>query len=423
MQNDGVLKLVKKLLLGDKKSSGSQSDSDGNLELSAGKINFFNLADIRNRLGPKWPQYSKKISIVVEKTIKQNISDQDVLNKVDEENYMIVFSGLSLKNARFKCAIIADEIERNLNYKNELNGEIIIKTVVITLDNNIRISELNKKEIWNRISSLLDGAEKTKSDSIVDQGSNGSKSLNLSEVGWAFRPIWNVENKLVASYRCSPFWYSDDGIVYYGVSTALDHESGIDFMSIDIQTLERAIKGVRELIAEGKSSYVTVPVRLSTLGQRSSRSHYLNICRNIPTRNRDRLIFELVDISQQYKHMAHRIVEMLRPYGRNVVCMTEYGCSDLSQFKGKGLSIVGLSIPHKGLSEKVIIEELGRFSDQAKKIGVKTYADGIQSMSLIAAASCNGFTFLVGKEFELDLRNPQEVYPLSLESMYGHMLS
>ncbi len=414
-----------------------QANFDGS-KLAAGKLNFLSLDKMRNRLGAEWPRYAKAIYEITEDVIKRNLSKRDIFCKVDEENYLIVFAGLSDKNARLKCAIIADEIEHKLLRKDGAYEGFTIKTVVASLDGKIEINELDRGKIWQRIGSLLDDVEASQdaTESAMDMDRKAdpfpgdlpvatrAEQMKHPGINWAFRPIWNIETKLVSTFRCSPFWHSSDGEICFGDTPELADGTEVDLDDLDVQTLAESAKAIHQLLTKKEQGYVTVPVRFSTMEQKSSRGAYLDFCRSIPNKIRSFLVFELMEIHPQSTQKSIRqVVDILYSYGRSVVGKVDFGTTDMTNLKETGITIIGTDISNLDLSEKEIIERLDFFASTAEKLGVKTYLSGAHSMSLLAAAACNGFTYLESKDIQSTLSEPRGAFPLDVASMYEHRLS
>src|SRR3546814_8336032 len=93
---------------------GAQRASALPERLPAGTMQLIGLGGVKQQLGDKWGQRSEQIIGLVEGIYRRRLDATDVFYKVDDENYLILFTRLGRQEAAFKAKVIADEIQKQI---------------------------------------------------------------------------------------------------------------------------------------------------------------------------------------------------------------------------------------------------------------------------------------------------------------------
>lgn len=83
-------------------------------DVAAGRFSLIGLAQIRQKLGPRWPQLAQKVHAVAETVINRHLLKGDVFERCSDDSYLVLFARLDKAQADFKCRVISKEIARHL---------------------------------------------------------------------------------------------------------------------------------------------------------------------------------------------------------------------------------------------------------------------------------------------------------------------
>lgn len=123
-------------------STGAKSALPGG-KIPAGTLQLIGLQNVREMLGPRWPQRSEHIHGLIESIFRRKLDPTDVQYKVDEENYLILFTHLGRQEAAFKAKVIADEIQRLVAGDMPEQQDLIVTSNVADVDRSLVIEKID----------------------------------------------------------------------------------------------------------------------------------------------------------------------------------------------------------------------------------------------------------------------------------------
>jgi hypothetical protein len=91
---------------------------------------------------------------------------------------------------------------------------------------------------------------------------------------------------------------------------------------------------------------------------------------------------------------------------------------EIKYLKPSGVHAVGVDLGALSASESQVFEMLEQFAAKASHHGLKCYAHGLASMSLITAAVCAGYDHLAGQAIAKPVDSLQGIRPISIQTMY-----
>src|SRR4051812_17922301 len=108
---------------------------------SAGKMTVLGLDCIRTLLGERWDKTSLSVHRFFESKLQREMRPGDLLYRLDELSYLVVFRRLSVAEAQAKCIAIADQVCRLLF--GEDAETVRIRSVVGTVDNRLLLKDVD----------------------------------------------------------------------------------------------------------------------------------------------------------------------------------------------------------------------------------------------------------------------------------------
>lgn len=150
-------------------SAASAKSASANLKstlpggkIPAGTLQLIGLQNVREMLGDRWLQRSVHIHGLVESIFRRRLDPTDVHYKVDDENYLILFTHLGRQEAAFKAKVIADEIQKLVAGDMPEQQDLIVTSNVADVDRSLVIEKIDSlKDLVDYVRSQTAPAPKT----------------------------------------------------------------------------------------------------------------------------------------------------------------------------------------------------------------------------------------------------------------------
>jgi hypothetical protein len=106
--------------------------------ISAGKLQFLGLGQIKEKVGRKWPEVEKKVYQIIESVISKHLSQGDIFLFYKGDTYVILFAKDTPEESTAKSELIAEEIRHLLfGQKEKAVREIDVIQSTATIDTRI----------------------------------------------------------------------------------------------------------------------------------------------------------------------------------------------------------------------------------------------------------------------------------------------
>lgn len=226
-------------------------------------------------------------------------------------------------------------------------------------------------------------------------------------------PMWWAKKRTVGGYVVEPVVRSGSGWERHFASSAAEPDM------LDLPVVARGILRIQEQIAAGKSSIVVVPVHWAYLDHARPRERYIAFCGRLPEAARHLLVLEVTGMPEDL--MQSRVEErisQLRPCCRAVTCRVRLGRRDFSQFKKLPIYAIGVDMGELPDYERGIIPGLDAFMDAVEPHGLKTFANGLNTKSLLVAAQAAGVDFVSGHVIPDSDQAPLGIRDFTIADLY-----
>lgn len=427
--------------------------------LTAGGINIIGLSGIKKHFGDKWPKMADKVHAIVRQSISRHLSQDDVFTSYQDTAYIIVFSRLTPDQGQLKCALIAEEISRRIF--GEKANPSLIEVAVTTMDaeKGVSISRLDLEEFSKKIDhGQLKGVKRHEIFTPSDpprapssrpvgsmEGASGEeageekiakfreeveflaklspqekKEYSFGRLKFVYRPMWLVKKGVMAAHVCIPARISSEGTVLVGSAAVLASPGSHANAEHDCSCLIEAANELNLLMSQGRKPVLIVPVHYVTLTEPKHRSEYRKITKSMPKDFHDRLLFEVIGIPQGApRNRLEESILLLKSSNDNSLIRVRLDNKDFTKFSGLGFYAVGFDISNLDEPEAKLVDGINRFAERAEQQGLKIYARGLKTKSLISAAVCAGYDYIDGDPVTSPVETPGETAPFSIKTLYG----
>jgi hypothetical protein len=389
--------------------------------LQAGRVSVIGLDKVKERLGKNWSRLAERASRIARNTVERYLLPGDIFTVVQETNYVIVFAQLDSECARMKCTLMADEIMKALLGEDGAN--------LITVD--LSLAELDARDeagagAW--LTRLLGGAAKPADpDAEADKakqvpGAAIARRDPLDGVRYIFRPMWDTTHDVLSLFNCIAALPSSDETGYSEVDLSIADAE-------DVARLDDAVQGcvlteLARIAREGGKLLLGLPVHFETLAAAARRRRYLDVlARALTLQQAKQLVIEILDVPDGVPQS--RMMEFttpMKPLCRGLVARARTEAADLAALRGSGIVAAGCKLPAGSVPEMMLMQQMNRFNRAAEKAGMPTYARGLRTLSLAAAAVGAGFRYIDGEGVAKLVEHPGRVVGFTLLDVYRPIL-
>ena len=276
-----------------------------------GRLQLVGLDEVREVVGGHWGALSKKINDIAESTIRRRLSSEDVVEKLDNGDFLICFASLGEAEAVLKAGAICREIKDKILGSELLDSEIKDLCDVRSEVEEIKVTRQEAAEsesVFDLMSQRLEEASERSSQryretmaQIVD--SCRIEPIPLVTLNGAKLPIFFSEFNADAR----------NGIVMLRRTRPDSSEFGAELDCLRLVKIAEYFS----TLEQGPTQIVVADVEFSTLMNRCLRERYLRLCQSLTKAARQHLAFNVRNITNDL--LPARIettVGFIRPFCR-----------------------------------------------------------------------------------------------------------
>lgn len=393
-------------------------------DVVSGKVHMIGLEEIKGVFGDRWEKVKTQAHQIARQAIERRLTPADLYTPYGETNYLVVFSGLSIVEARVKCALIAREVSEKL-LGTQGSEELLAVNTVVFKENGVL--ELDPVADFD---ALINQFEARWAESQYDARHVEPKweTPEEQEAAWeeltkriryTYRPIWSSHNRAVAAFGCRA---TVDGVGGRRLTShdVVPTDAPPRFLSrLDLLVLRRAAQDLVWAEREGKAMLLVVPLHYETMARTRSRVAFVSECQMIPRDLRKRLLVELVGVEDGVP--AGRLNELTAPIAtecRGVLLFLSQKYTHFDVIKECKVYACGIDAREGEKTEAELFDVFDRFCGEVEKIGRRKYVRHVETTSLLAAAIGAGFDYIDGDVVRGLQGQLEAAHSLELDEIY-----
>lgn len=420
----------------------------------AGKVQLLRFDGLRERLGERWDQQGPRIDTIIQRSIRQYLAEKDIFSPFGGFGYLIVFAGFTRDEAEAKCALIREEILKQLLGEDISSDEIVIETAVATVEGKIELRPLADLDtLFERIQKreresdeppspddqprfveeaghaprgpTWGGGAATAIENATDPEWQADKAdleaiqARLKGLDVVFRPLWDVRSKAEVASAAIPARHRKTGGPILG-DAAIDGAEGVARLAVDLEMLRRTLQ---EMAKRPAGSRVVVAVHFDSLATARNRRAVAAACNDIPDGDRPALAFELVGLPEGIPNERLReLVSALGKFVGGVLVRCPMTWTDFSKFAGMGIDWVGFAADAPDMDESRLMDAMQGFVGGAETTGLPAYAVDLPSRNMATAAVGFGVRFLGGAVAASISERPEALRRFDMDNAHGARL-
>lgn len=366
--------------------------------VTGGAVHFLNLAEIRARFADRWSEMAARVAATAERVLERRLARVDMFTRLDGPAYLIVFANANEEAARLRCALIGEEIQRELFGEDAGFADVRVRASVFRLGREVSVEHIDLDAAIERLrpaEAMVDmpaaGWSPAPAAAMTARTETPAGDCGFADgrpTRFVFRPVLHVRAEAVASFACLPQHRAADNDDDFVASTAA---------AADLPTLVRAMTELDRARRGGRQVVVTVGLHFATMARSADRQPYLAQCARLAEADRRYLLFELDGCDESVPQM--RLMELigaLAPYGRAVALRTALSRRRFAGIReARGFAVGG---DCSGLrdGDPRALDQLRGFAGAAAAAGLRSSAHNLSSSGLAGLAIAAGFDFVDG---------------------------
>lgn len=250
----------------------------------------------------------------------------------------------------------------------------------------------------------------------VDEDWAGAAPLDAVQI--VYRPMWDVKRNVVSTFVYVPAVDRGRGHLAVGEQCISGIEEPAVLQALDMMLLQRAVSDLVGIAERKRKLLLAVPVHFESVATAAHRDAFVETCRIVPSDLRQYLILELVGVPQGVpQSRLLGLTSILNPYCRSMLLRVSLTDPLLRPPGETGISVVGVSLTGFRMSERRLMTAFDRFCEGAQKVGLSTYVQGLQTMSMTTAALASGFDYVDGDTVMSVVDEPAGIFRFDARQM------
>lgn len=409
-----------------------------------GHLFLLDFSVIKEKLGAKWGTSSDKIHKTIKAIIQKHLTAHDVQFQKDDVTYLLLLPSLGVQEGQLKSSIIAEDVTEALIGANTVSSLFKVQTVTTTEDGDLISEETPPiSNLLERVSERLTAMPpKPQQPSAPPEAEHpGAQRSPEAEAGQAapkpatdaeaalrdfhfvFRPLLSVKTKVISTFLCIPVRETQPGVYASGYKVLGHGPTADEIYALDLACLDKVSKELWALSVAKKRSLLALPVHFDTLADHRRRVEYVNHCQDKFQELSNRVIFEITGLPDGIPQpRLLEFVSALKPVSRAVIARFSADHKEFPSYRVAGLHAVGIDVYQHATNEAILMKQMDKFAQHAHKVQLKSYVEGVRSLSLFTAAITSCFDYIAGYALSGVVDSAEDIKEFKLDSLYVSML-
>jgi PAS domain-containing protein len=311
--------------------------------MSAGRIEVIGLAEVKAAMGDSWPEHATRAMSLARTVIERRLSVEDMFTQLENDSFLICFGTLSVREARVKAELLAQEIrQRLLGAEDTSSASFAIVSQADPVAVDAKTAAAEDVDLVKVLLTQLDAARAERQQAAAQKVTDllTKATLGLAPVLTAAGVPTGVSIARIGG----------DQRAWRAAVDAADGDAKM-LSELDALLLGLALKGIYKGLASGQAPATIVSVNYSTLRDRRFLQDYLSLCQKTDAAARSRILFEVHGLTPDVPQLRlQEVLSRLAPYSSHRILRApnlDHRFVDLDRFRPGMVSIVA-SRKHPG---------------------------------------------------------------------------
>ncbi|MPY71023.1 MAG: EAL domain-containing protein [Alphaproteobacteria bacterium] len=235
-----------------------------------------------------------------------------------------------------------------------------------------------------------------------------------------YRPMWHVSSGMLTTFTCLPACAMGPFEFVTGDSLLPKQAEESQIAMLDYLVIQNAVKLLSMSGYLTARALICLPLHYDTLTGPHGKELF-QLLREIPLSARERLVYEIVDISRGLGQVSTFVtIQRLRALGRAVAGRVTLSENSFALWRKTDLTFIGLDAEAEADDDAALLNGLDQFVAGADYCGMQCYVRGLGKFSQLAAAITAGFQYVDGPAIsDGTFTCPSEPLPFTLADVYS----
>lgn len=370
-------------------------------EVALGRLQIIGFEAFRQRCAEQWTRYRRIVHATAETVLGRHLSANDTFVRNGDDGYIVLFHELAEEDAWEKSLSIADDLAHRL-FGDEMTKDLEVAATAHTVDPDILGRGALSLHLVNQAldsrSVPSTGPAKQRADRSRRTARRTSTAVDLpAGVRVVCLPVWDVRRRVISTNFCEPRLERRNGVHETGYAVVRLGADPAVTTSLDLLTLDFAVRALSDLERLGRKMLFTVPVHIHTLRARDGGQAYVQRFKHLPPNLGRYLVCELMGTSASTPaNGLSAAFGMLKPHVRSTILRCGQDYHDFALFKDFGFRYVSIDIAARQGPQPAILDEMQAFRHGADHAKLQTAIYGASTTDLATAAVDCGFNYISG---------------------------
>jgi GGDEF domain-containing protein/EAL domain-containing protein (putative c-di-GMP-specific phosphodiesterase class I) len=422
-------------------------EAAGQSASAAGKMTVLGLDSIRQRMGAQWEKTSEKVHAFFMVLLQREMRPGDVVHKLGELSYIVIFRDLSVADAQLKCLTITDIVSRRLF--GEETGAVSIRSVVGLVDNQLLLAgadlssgvqaalEANGMETITTSNGVEVSRETAAPKREVPKAHVGSllRRLEVSfgpdhdrlqplvenQFSFKYRPVWDIARKVVLMYLCQPTSTMEAADLGPSVSAP-----GLCFAPersearcLDLLVLEEVAKRLDSIREKGARVLAACPIHFTTIAHSRNWAEYLSALQHLRAEVFRDIVFLVLGIDGGLPNIRlTQEIPKLSKRAKRVFVAVEYCDGLIPRFANTGIHAIGVELRRPQGSERQMLASVDALAREAQVLGIQSFVLGAKTRSTVVSTIGSGVRYLEGPAVSNPVAEPRHAFVQGIADLF-----
>lgn len=367
----------------------------GSALVTSGRVHLLGLAELKLKLGDKWPSLRERILDHLTKIVTSHIGASDVFFSRSDDEHIIVFSEVSEEASRVICSKILRELSA-IYLGSADTSSLVVKTAVGKCEGELLFEDRPLDAIFKDIAPDVP-EEKTAPAAPVPPAVSSSPDEEEMPYDVMYKPIWDVRNETISTYMVNTQSIDRYKNIHRGYDVLVDANCIEAMIGMDYMVMVETINTMDDLFQNNFRAIFTLPVCYETLFNTDMIQGFLSRCKIIPPVLYKYISFALINFPEGVPETKLRfIVSNLMSYSRGVVVALDSIPQNVAYYQECGVKGLSIKSPDKLVQSGEYWTQLAYFVNKCKQVKMYTAMENIHLKEDLLLAKEVGINFLSG---------------------------
>lgn len=358
-------------------------------DVMAGCVQLLGLDQIKERLGPQWPEVADKALLIAQRALDEHLGPGDIYRIIDDASFQICFETSDEAFASDQVKRISDAIEDRIEAElGATENKLSVRTFVSPVPTS-RIRDAS-----DPLSALYANLLEIR-DAVNSRAINRHSIPALRYAGALFQPLWSNRDFGGTKNRCLL-----DTLAGAAASKHLEEIEELEDLvgalaNLDCVLFAKSIEGLHQALGDTKRATIIIPVHFQTLA--TEQQEFFDIAGTLPLAYRRFVLLDLIGIpTATTPRELMKALKMGRTVTDRIVLQMPPDDHRMDHNVRGLVWGTSLNLGELDTDDPLAVQEIARFAAKAAEHGLHSFAFGANTLGKATVVVEAGFDYVGG---------------------------